>query len=64
MLQAFIIPSQFICSSMMAFEYMPGDLPVTERVVSQILSLLLYAEISDEEIKYVVKAIRIFLGAN
>ena len=50
--------------SMRAFEYMPGDLPVTERVVSQILSLPMYAEISDEEIKYVVKAIRTFLGAN
>ena len=49
---------------MRAFEYMPGDLPVTEGVVSQILSLPMYAEISDEEIKYVVKAIRTFLGAN
>ena len=40
--------------------YQPGDLPVTERVVSQILSLPMYAEIEDEEIKYIAESIKTF----
>jgi dTDP-4-amino-4,6-dideoxygalactose transaminase len=41
--------------------YKKGNLPVTESVVSQILSLPMYAEISDAEIKYVVDSIKLFL---
>ncbi len=40
--------------------YREGDLPVTEKVVSQILSLPMYAELSDAEIKYVVDSIKLF----
>lgn len=40
--------------------YKPGDLPVTEHVVSQILSLPMYAEITDDEIKYTVETIKTF----
>jgi dTDP-4-amino-4,6-dideoxygalactose transaminase len=42
--------------------YRPGDLPVTEQVVSQILSLPMYAEIEDEEIKYIAESIKTFDG--
>jgi dTDP-4-amino-4,6-dideoxygalactose transaminase len=42
--------------------YQQGDLPVTERVVSQILSLPMYAELEADEIKYVVESIRTFHG--
>ena len=35
--------------------YKQGDLPVTEQVVTEILSLPMYAEISDDEIKYVAE---------
>ncbi|MBI2759425.1 MAG: DegT/DnrJ/EryC1/StrS family aminotransferase [Chloroflexi bacterium] len=37
-----------------------GDLPVTEHAVSQILSLPMYAELTDDEIKYVVDSIKMF----
>lgn len=40
--------------------YKHGDLPITERVVAQILSLPMYAEISDEEIRYVADSIKSF----
>jgi dTDP-4-amino-4,6-dideoxygalactose transaminase len=40
--------------------YKQGDLPVTEQVVTEILSLPMYAEISDDEIKYVTESIRTF----
>ena len=40
--------------------YKKGDLPVTEDVVSQILSLPMYAEINEAEIKYVVDSIKRF----
>jgi dTDP-4-amino-4,6-dideoxygalactose transaminase len=40
--------------------YKQGDFPVTEQVVSQILSLPMYAELADDEIKYVVESIRNF----
>ena len=33
--------------------YQAGDLPVTERVVAEILSLPMYAELSDEQISYI-----------
>jgi dTDP-4-amino-4,6-dideoxygalactose transaminase len=42
--------------------YKQGDFPVTEQVVSQILSLPMYAELVDDEIKYVTDAINTFLS--
>jgi dTDP-4-amino-4,6-dideoxygalactose transaminase len=42
--------------------YRQGDLPVTEQVSSQILSLPMYAELTVDEIKYVVETIREFQG--
>ena len=42
--------------------YRPGDLPVTERTVSQILSLPMYAEVDNEEIRYVAESIKTFNG--
>ena len=41
--------------------YKDGDFPVTERVTSQILSLPMFAELQDDEIKYTVDAIKEFL---
>jgi dTDP-4-amino-4,6-dideoxygalactose transaminase len=38
--------------------YQPGSLPVTEHVVSQILSLPMYAELSEEQIAYVADSIK------
>jgi dTDP-4-amino-4,6-dideoxygalactose transaminase len=46
-----------------AFEslgYTAGDLPVTERVVAEILSLPMYAELTDAEIEYVADSIKAF----
>lgn len=40
----------------------PGDLPVTEQAVSQILSLPMYPELADEEIEIVAEAIKAFYG--
>jgi len=40
--------------------YKHGDLPVTERVAGEILSLPMYAELEDEEIKYVAESVRMF----
>ncbi len=40
--------------------YKKGVMPVTENVVSQILSLPMYAEICDEEIKHVADSIKAF----
>jgi dTDP-4-amino-4,6-dideoxygalactose transaminase len=42
--------------------YKSGDLPHTERVVNSILSLPMYAEINDSEIKFVVESIKSFLS--
>jgi len=44
--------------------YKQGDLPMTEQVVSQILSLPMYAELGDDEIKYVADSIKTFLKDN
>jgi len=42
----------------MAFlEYKRGDLPVTERIASEILSLPMFAELTDKEIAYVAEVI-------
>lgn len=46
-----------------AFSYLgyhPGDLPVTERAVGEILSLPMYAELTEEQIIYVADAIKEF----
>lgn len=40
--------------------YKRGDLPITERIVTEILSLPMYAEISEIEIKYVVDSVKDF----
>lgn len=40
--------------------YNDGDFPVTETVTSQILSLPMFAELEDDEIKYTVDAIKEF----
>lgn len=40
--------------------YKKGDFPVTEHAVSQILSLPMYAELTDDEIKYVADSISTF----
>jgi dTDP-4-amino-4,6-dideoxygalactose transaminase len=41
--------------------YKPGSLPVTELVTSEILSLPMYAELTDEQIDYVVENIKKFV---
>lgn len=41
--------------------YQQGDLPVTERVTAQILSLPMYAELADEQIETVANSVRSFL---
>jgi dTDP-4-amino-4,6-dideoxygalactose transaminase len=40
--------------------YKKGDLPVTEQVVTEILSLPMYAELEDSEIEYIVDSIKAF----
>ena len=40
--------------------YHPGDLPVTERVAGEILSLPMYAELTEREIEYITDSIRSF----
>ena len=42
--------------------YREGDLPVTEKIVSQILSLPMYAELADDEIKYIADLISTFFN--
>jgi len=39
-----------------------GELPVTEKVSSEVLSLPIYPTISDDEINYIVKSINEFMG--
>jgi dTDP-4-amino-4,6-dideoxygalactose transaminase len=41
-----------------------GDLPVTEQITSEILSLPMYAELTDEQINYVVECIKEFAVEN
>lgn len=40
--------------------YRVGDFPVTEKAVGEILSLPMYAELSDEEIQYIAESIKTF----
>jgi dTDP-4-amino-4,6-dideoxygalactose transaminase len=44
--------------------YQAGDLPHTERVVQEILSLPMYPELTDEQVGYVVTAIQRFGGSS
>ncbi len=46
--------------SMSSLGYKEGDLPVTEKAVKEILSLPMFAELTDDEIEVVAKAIRGF----
>jgi len=46
--------------SMEFLGYKQGDFPVTERVVTEILSLPMFAELNDDEIKYVADSVREF----
>jgi dTDP-4-amino-4,6-dideoxygalactose transaminase len=41
--------------------YRTGSLPVTEQITSEILSLPMYAEITDEQIHYVASTIQEFI---
>ena len=47
-------------AAMKSYGYRTGDLPVTERIVGEILSLPLYPELSDAELEYVAQAIQEF----
>jgi dTDP-4-amino-4,6-dideoxygalactose transaminase len=42
--------------------YKQGDLPATEHVVTEILSLPMFAELNDDEIKYIAETVRAFNG--
>ena len=46
--------------SMEYLGYKPGDFPVTEKVTSEILSLPMFAELTDDEIRKVVNSIKAF----
>jgi dTDP-4-amino-4,6-dideoxygalactose transaminase len=46
--------------AMKSLGYKQGDFPVTEKVVSEILSLPMYAELTDEEIRIVAESIKNF----
>ena len=47
-------------ASMQYLGYNKGDLPVTERIAGEILSLPMYADLTDEEVEYVADAIQKF----
>lgn len=47
-----------------SFGYSQEKLPVTEHVVNKVLSLPMYAELSDQEIEYVVDSIKAFYKAS
>lgn len=47
-------------AAMKSYGYKSGDLPVTERIVGEILSLPLYPELSNAELEYVAQAIQEF----
>ncbi len=50
-------------NAMGLLDYRAGDLPMTERVAGEILSLPMYAELSDEEIEYIADSIKAFYAA-
>ncbi len=43
--------------------YREGDLPVTERVSNEVLSLPMYPELTDEQVGYVADAVKAFMRA-
>lgn len=49
--------------ALQSFGYGQGRLPVTEHVVNEVLSLPMYAELSDLEIEYVVDSLKAFYDA-
>jgi dTDP-4-amino-4,6-dideoxygalactose transaminase len=42
--------------------YKKGDFPATEKVMSEIISLPIYAELQEEQIKYVVEKVKEFVS--
>jgi dTDP-4-amino-4,6-dideoxygalactose transaminase len=48
-------------ASMDYLDYKPGDFPVTERVVSQILSLPMFAELTTEDVGYIAEGVKSFI---
>jgi dTDP-4-amino-4,6-dideoxygalactose transaminase len=46
--------------AMSSLGYKPGDFPVTEKVVGEILSLPMFAELSDEEVETVANSVKEF----
>jgi dTDP-4-amino-4,6-dideoxygalactose transaminase len=44
--------------------YRKGDMPITERVASEVLSLPMYAELTDEQLERVADAVRSFMKGN
>jgi dTDP-4-amino-4,6-dideoxygalactose transaminase len=42
--------------------YRKGELPVTERVAGEVLSLPMYPELTDEQVGYVADSVKAFLG--
>ncbi len=50
-------------NAMGLLDYKAGDLPMTERVAGEILSLPMYAELTDEEIEYIADSIKDFYTA-
>lgn len=49
---------------MTSLGYKAGDLPVTNRIAAEILSLPMYAELSEDEIRYVADSIKDFYSRN
>jgi dTDP-4-amino-4,6-dideoxygalactose transaminase len=44
--------------------YRKGDMPVTEKVASEVLSLPMYAELTDQQLERVVDSVRSFMKGN
>jgi len=44
--------------------YRKGDMPVTERVASEVLSLPMFAELTDEQLERVADSVRSFMKGN
>ena len=47
-------------TAMGLLDYKAGDLPVTERVAGEILSLPMYAELTAEEVEYIADSVKAF----
>jgi dTDP-4-amino-4,6-dideoxygalactose transaminase len=44
--------------------YRKGDMPITEKVASEVLSLPMYAELTDEQLERVADSVRSFMKGN